>query len=92
LLDLANCRAPLTDIAQPALEPVCHMRIVVSNTPAMSGIVYPPVSVAYIGTVEAISADEIVVDEDIVISPATVPPPVGPAATPDCSQRKARSE
>jgi hypothetical protein len=37
------------------------MRIVVLNTAAVAGIVYPSVSASYICTVEIISVDEVVV-------------------------------
>jgi hypothetical protein len=89
-LNLPNRRA-LADIPSRALEPVCYVRVVVANTAAKAGIVYPSVSVAYAGTVETISVDEVIVYEDIVTSPSSVPSPVVPASTPDCTNGKSSS-
>jgi hypothetical protein len=90
LLNLPNRRA-LSDIPSPALEPVCYARVVGTKTAAKARIVNPSVSVAYAGTVEVIPVDEVIIYEDIVTSPSSVPSPVVPASTPDCTKRKSGS-
>src|SRR5262249_5979024 len=90
LLNLPSRRV-LTDIASRALEPLCYVRVVVAKTAAKARVVYPPVAVADAGTVEMIPVDEVIVYEDVVTSPSSVPAPIVPASTPNCAEGKSSS-
>ena len=90
VLNLSSRRA-LTDVRWRALEPVCYVRVVIAKTAAKAGIVYPPVAIAYAGTVEIIAIDEVIIYKNIVISPSSTPTPVIPATTPNCTQGKSGS-
>ena len=82
LLGLAYRRARI-DVASPALVSVRHSLIGVRYAPAVSRIVQPIVPVGYIHTVEMVAVDEVVVDDDVVMSPSSTPAPATPSATPE---------
>jgi hypothetical protein len=90
LLNLSNGRA-LAEIPSSALEPMCHVRVIGAKTAAKAGIVRPPVSVPNACTIEIISVDEVIVYEDVVVSPSSVPSPVVPAPTPNRTKGKSSS-
>jgi hypothetical protein len=90
LLNLSNGRA-LAEIPSSALEPMCHVRVIGAKTAPEAGIVRPPVSVPNACTIEIISVDEVIVYEDVVVSPSSVPSPVVPAPTPNRTKGKSSS-
>lgn len=88
LLNLTSGRAlaeipstGLTEVPSTGLAEVIHARVV-AEPAAKPWIVCPPVTVGYAGSVEVISVDEVIIYENIVISPSGVPSPVVPASTP----------
>jgi len=90
LLNLSHGRA-LAEIPSSALEPMCHVRVIGAKTAPEAGIVHPPVSVPNACTVEIISVDEVIVYEDVVVSPSSVPSPVVPAPTPNRTKGESSS-
>jgi hypothetical protein len=65
---------------------------VVTYAGATIPVTDPAIAGTYIRTVEAIAADEIVVDSYVVPAPTSVPSPAAPATAPEGADRHSQTE
>jgi hypothetical protein len=83
---------PVATVTANVTGAVAAAPVVRTYAGATAPFANPAITFAYIHTVEAIAADEVVIDNDVVPAPAGIPSPSAPATAPEAAYRHSHTE